>query len=439
MNKQLSKDEVLAMFNVGFEFEHFSKFKEKDLVKSLKETLGKKITVPRALVGLNKKVMVVHNHDITPTDQMFKLEKDYSGGPDMWELITGPMTYQEARLILIKFYQWLQKYGGTNDRCSNHMNISIDKKRNKLRADILNMDRLKYCLAFDENFVYERYPKRKDNVYAQSMKIIYPNNKFSFNDDVKLVSYNSYKVPNTKYYGVNFIKQASNYLEFRYCGGTDYEYKLNEALECLDHYCLSIYNVLTNPDYDSNDISQLNSILSKQKKNVASFSSLEDFVLAFPNIKIMVDLQGDQQILKTRWNELKEILYDLIILCKMTKGYINYDSIVGKYQIKDAVIKDCNSMNSYEFVNSEVDGLFYNCDFYHCSIKNSQLTDCDIIKGNLIENSKILNSPIKYSNKSINCYIDNKDVLVNGNIEKSIIRNGNISQIAVIDDKTLII
>lgn len=274
-NKNFAKDKLLSMFNTGFEFEFFCKFKEKDLIKSLKQTLGKSIVVPRVVTGLNKKEMVVHNKDIQPTDTKFKLERDFSGGPDMWELITGPMQYSEARLILIKFYAWLSEYGYTNERCSNHMNISLDKMRNEIGSDILNMDRLKFCLSFDEKFVYDRYPNRIDNVYAQSMKIIYPNNKFSFTDNVKLISLNSYKTPSTKYYGVNFIKQEKNYLEFRYIGGADYEKKINDALACYDHFCLSICDALFNPEYSKSDIDQLNKILSKHKRTVSSFITFE--------------------------------------------------------------------------------------------------------------------------------------------------------------------
>ena len=434
-----SQAEILAMFDTGFEFEFFTKFKEKDLIKSLKKHLGKNIFVPRVVTGLNQKEMVVHNHEATPTAQKFNLERDYSGGPDMWELITGPMPYNEARIILMKFYRWLQEFGFTTDRCSNHMNISLNKMRNKLKNDILTMDRLKMCLSFDEEFVYKRYPSRVDNVYAQSMKIIYPNNKFAFSDNIKIVSLNSYKTPSTKYYGINFIKQEKNYLEFRYIGSAGYEHKLKEALECYEHFCISVYNVLQYPDYTTSDVAQINKILSKHKKIVKTFSDYETFILANPKIYLMIDLSGAEQLIKTRWHELKEALYDLMILCNMERGYINYDSQVGKFQVKAAIIKDCNSINSYEFINSEIDGLFFNCDFYHCTITNSQMTNCDLIKGNLVKNSKILDTPIKYSNKIINSYIDNKDIMVNGNIEDSIIRHGNISQMAIMNKKTIII
>jgi hypothetical protein len=439
MKEFKTQDELLQMFKIGMEFELYSKLKEKDLVKSLSEYIGKKIIVAYEITGFNKKSLGVHNHNITPTATEFKLEKDYSGGESMWELITGPMEYAEARIIMIKVHQWLQKYGWTTDRCSNHINISINKMKNPLSSDILTMDRLKFCLSFDEKLVYQKFPMRQDNVYAQSMKQIYPNNKFAFDDNVKLISLNSYKTPSTKYYGVNFIKQQNNYLEFRYIGGADYEKKTNSILELVDHFCLSIYNTIKNPDYSQDDINQLNSILKKQKTIVKRFSTLDDFMLSFPDIKLMVDLNGHYEVIKSRWHELKDKLYELIIYCKMDRGYLNYDPEAGKYQVKNAILKDCNNIYDWEIINCEADGLFYNCDFYYCTINNSQIHDSDLIKGNNVENSKIINTPIKYNNRIFNCYIDNKNTLINGKIEQSIIRNGDLSQMAVIDDKTLIV
>lgn len=439
IKQPITQSEKLQIFNIGFEYEFFTSFKEKDLVKSLSEYLGKKIVVPRVITGFNKKSIVVHNKNVEATESQFKLEPDYSGGDSMWELITGPMPYSEARIILIKVHQWLRENGWTNDRASNHINISIDKMKSPLINDILSMDRLKFCLNFDEDFVYKKFPNRIDNVYAQSIKLIYPNNKFSFEDNVKMISYNSYKTPSSKYYGVNFIKQSKNYLEFRYIGGVDYEKKTSSILELIDHFCLSIYNVLENPEYTDSDLYQLNNILKKQKKIVNKFTNFEEFIISYPKIKMMVDLNGNPEIIKTRWNQLKDKLYELIIFCKMEQGYLNYDSEVGKYQIKNAILKDCNEIYDWELTNCEVDGLFYNCDFYDCTIKNSQLNDCDLIRGNLVDNSKILNTPIKFNNMITNSYIDNKNIMVNGKIINSIIRNGNINQLAVIDDKTLII
>jgi hypothetical protein len=166
------------------------------------------------------------------------------------------------------------------------MNISIDKKKSDIKGEVMNIDRLKMCLSFDEEFVYSRYPNRRNNVYARSMKTIYPYNKYSFTDNIKIISGTSYKVPNTKYYGINFIKLEKNYLEFRYVGGKDYEYKIQDALECHKHFCSSIYENLVNPEYNESDVNQLNTILSKHKKIVNNLSLYEYFILEYKKIKI---------------------------------------------------------------------------------------------------------------------------------------------------------
>jgi hypothetical protein len=44
-----------------------------------------------------------------------------------------------------------------------------------------------------------------------------------------------YKVPNDKYYGVNFTKIPQGYIEFRYLGNRDYQKKIKDIREIIDY------------------------------------------------------------------------------------------------------------------------------------------------------------------------------------------------------------
>lgn len=429
---KMTTNEVLNTFRVGFEFELFTKMDMKETAKSLQKALGKKIYIPLVVKGFNKKGPAVHT-DFVPTDTVYKLEPDYSGGPDMKELVTGPLSYAEARMQHIKICNWIAQNGWTTQKTGIHLNLSFLPMKQKLGSStILTMDRLKFCLSFDEEAIYKVFPDRRNNTYAKSIKRIIPTHPFIATENIKSVNTGNFKVPSTKYYGVNFLKQPKDYLEFRYLGGADYEKKSQKILDLLDLFCLSIYNTLNNPEYSESDIQQLRKILKNHKKIVDGFFSLEMFSYNFPKIILTVDLQGGSEVLKSFWGTLREALYDLIVNANFKSGHLNYDTEAGKFQIKDSYLKDCNEISNYEIFNSKVSGLISQCDFFDSTIENSHITECKLLKSNLVIMSKVKDCPLQFSNRLEGCYIDNKNALINGNLEDCIIRNGEPSTLAVL-------
>lgn len=432
-------EEILRTSRLGIEFEYFTKLKGRNLTRSLEKALGKKVVIPYEVSGFNKKDVKAKPKE-KPDRDKFILTPDYSGGPDMQELITGPLPYEEARIILIKVLKWINENGWTTDKCGIHLNISFIPELHLLkRFDIMTMDRLKFCLSFDESIVFKHFPKREGNVYAATMKTIIPANPFTYTDSFKIVSPNSFMTPNTKYFGVNFLKQEKNYLEFRYLGGADYDKKIQSILDLYDNFTLQLFRIMQNQEYSQTDIVQLKKIISKHKKIVEGFSSYSNFVYNFPNIALMVDLNSDQQVVLTFWNTLRLALYNLVVFGHMDKGIINYDTDMSKIQIRDSKITKASEIRNYEIFNTYIDGMLYDCDLYNCTITSSHLNNCVLVKGNLVEDSKVSKTPIQYSNKLKTCYIDNDKTLINGKLEACIIRNGDVSQLAVLDKDCVIV
>ena len=107
-NKLQQKYEILASSKVGVEFEFYTELRQRDLAKDLSKALGKKVIVPVVIKGLGEEEKGNYHSDIEPTANMFKLERDFSGGKDMYEMITGPLAYEEGRIIIIKIliFHW---------------------------------------------------------------------------------------------------------------------------------------------------------------------------------------------------------------------------------------------------------------------------------------------------------------------------------------------
>jgi len=180
MNVLQQKYEILSSSKVGIEFEFFTEQKPNSAAKDISKALGKKVVVPVSVKGFGEEEKGTYHSDLEPTATMFKLEKDFSGGRDMYEMITGPLAYEEARIIVIKMLQWIKEKGWTNSKCAIHLNVSFNDFKAKLRVPLINLNILKFILSFDEEFVYSRFPNRKDSVYAKSIDNFYPQSRFIF-------------------------------------------------------------------------------------------------------------------------------------------------------------------------------------------------------------------------------------------------------------------
>ena len=426
-----NKEQILDAIKVGIEFEIFSNDSLHGVARSLKTALGKKITIPYEVSGFNKDKIPVKPKE-KPTDTEYILTKDYSGGPKMMELITGPLPYAEARIQIIKMCNWIKENGWTSEKTGIHLNFSLNNQKLGMKENIQAMNQLRMCIEYDEEFIYKRFPNRKGNVYAKSIKQIYPSNKWMFSENNVNPSPENYLSPNTKYYTLNFIKvREKNYIELRALGGKNYDKKSKSILEIMENFALTLYDVVANPHLTNDNIQYLTNILQKHKKIVRSFANFNSFIINYPDIKISVDLDGREQVIQTFFmSTLRDSLYDFIIKGKLKTGFINYDRDTGRIQVRDAVLTKCDDLTGYDFINCKLEGIFYNCEFYNCTIENSHVNDSKIIRTNIVNRCKVNKTTVGFGNELEECYIDSKNMNISGNLTKCIIRNGNISELS---------
>lgn len=425
----ISEHKILNGLVIGFEFEFFSNLSRKEISKMLGPVIKKKIIVGEVY------------HSETPLGpNEFKIEPDFSGGVRMNELITSPMPYFEAISVLTKVLGWIRENGWTDEKCALHINMSFDEFKIDLKNKIQFVNKLKFILGFDEQFIYDRFPKRKNSMYARSISQILPINTFVFNDNITHIHKENYKLPSDKYYGINFSKLSKGYFEVRYCGGRGYEKKAHDLLQIINYIGTFTYGVLQdNNTYTDAELSRLKSVIVDHKKVVSSFSDTEAFFYNYPNIKLFVDLKGDIQVIKTFYSSLREKLFDLIVNCGMRQGILNYDADVGKYQLKDAIIQKGFDIKELEIFDSKLQGNVLGCDLFRCVITNAHVADSNLYSGNIVTKSKIINTPFHAYNEAHNCYIDNKKRIINGKVEGGIIRSGEIGPLAAISKSTEVI
>jgi hypothetical protein len=437
--KNYSKEDVLNGVLLGIEFEFYSKLDNKEVARSLSKEIGKRVVIPYTIPALGSASKPLYHSPIEVTNNIFKLEPDYSGGLEMYELVTGPMDYKDAKDVIVKVLNWIDKFGYTNDRCSIHLNISFNADKVEALSSIDKLDVMKFVLAFDEKFIYDRFPTRKGSVYARTIRSIIPNSFFFYNSppaDFDVAD--NFNTPEEKYFGVNFTKREKNYLEFRYIGGKDYEKKSKKVLECLDHIALQFFSILNSTGYTEMEKTEIRRIYNTHRDLVKVFNDYSDFHAKYPDIKVTVDLKDNEQIIKSFWNSIRMDIFGLMVNSGLKKGKYNYDTDFGTKQLMGAKL-DKAILSDYELIDCEIEGYIFRSDLYMCTIKESRLLECQALKENTFENCKLQMVLLNPTNKAIDCYIENKNMMINCFVDGGVIRSGEIGSLAEVSEKTKIV
>ena len=414
---------------LGFEFEFYSNLNRNEITYSLGKVLGKKILL------FNR-----YHSKFTPTKDIFKLEPDYSGGSKMVELITGPLPYFEAIVILIKILKWIDENGYTDKKCAFQFGVSIDTSIYPDVPPINHLNILKFILGFDENVIYKRFPDRMGSLYAKSIKRIVPSNKFVDPSNISFIDKNLFEVPLEKNMGINFLKLPDGYFEVRYLGGKDYQKKYTSLKEVIDYIITYTVTVLQfNNGFTDNDLKVLKTFLMEVYKSSSTFIDPEAFQKNYPHLNVMIDLKSDPQILRSFFLNIREVLYDLIVENNIKEGLINYDSNLGKFQLKDIKTPRAYLLKDYDILEGEIMGNIFNCRLFTCKLNDCTLEECDLITNNEITRSKIMVSDLYFSNTVHDSYIDNKEKEINCEVFGGIIRSGFIGKLATISPETEIV
>lgn len=427
LNRQSARESILNAALIGIEFEFYSN-------KNLEET-HKQI---ESLLGLPISLEDKAHSDFQPSADHFKMEPDMSGGSGLIELVTGPIAYRNARIIVIKILGWIRENGYTTERASIHINISFDKKYLEDPSMVSKMNTLKFILTFNEKQVFKFFPNREDSVYAKSIKWVMPKGE-SVHFDINHINPLNFIFPDTKYYGVNFLKKQKNYLEFRYIGGKDYEKRQEDILYLTERFILQLFKACMYTEFTPEDRIELKYILNKNLPVLQALKDYRNLNKHWPKINVLVDLQDNYQVIKVQWDRIKHRVLGLIVNGSLTEGIINYDSDFGSIQVKDGKMLTCFLAEKYEFISSELSGNFKNCHFYGCEVKGSDIEISNFYQGTIVKESKIKSSFVHGSCEVVNSYVFGKDNIFKGKMVGGIFREGNIGPHARFDDVEIVV
>lgn len=438
---QSKKFKIFQETKVGFEIEFFSDLKDRNIAAFLRDSLNRKVVLGRVKTSIGKDKIGYHTK-IKIDEDTFKLEKDFSGGPMMFELVTSPLPYFEAKKVLITALTVIKEIGWVNDNSSIQINISFDNPD----CQIMYINVMKFCLNFYmlEREIFKDFPLRKNNIYSESITKIMPDiSSLTMNPEDLNISTIKVKLPtDSKYFGVNFQHMMrENYLEFRYLGGRDYLKKSNKVIEYLEKFVLFSYDQASNREITQRDEENFDKVVTAHYERMKFFKDLESFKKRFSNIEIMVDLETEDSYVNLRYDLIKTFLYELVMNNGLREGYINFDTTVGKFQLKDAHIKRGIDLREIEFIDCTLEGVFENCSFYSCTINNSLLLECDVFGYSEVTNAKLLDTKSNIISNFKQCFIRNDKERIGGIFEKCIIVGSEelLLKDSTLDDETLFV
>lgn len=424
-DKFLNQSDKLKKAVCGFEFEFY--MKDLSFYKTL-ELLNQELT-PVKVWGFRE-----YHSDFTPDENNFKIEPDLSGGSNMVELVTGPMDFYDAKFYLIKIIKFIQTYGYTNEKCSVHFNLSFNGDKN-----LNDLNILKLILNTDEEEIYRYYPSRKDNVYAKSIKKIIPFKEYDFFNIPISVVKNNLRLPNDKYYGINFLNinndKETQRLEFRYIGGKDFEKNLGQLIYFMERFIINTYESIDTL-FTSEDVRKLEEFLEDNIGNFKNLSKYDNFIVDFPTIQLQINQDNNYDIVSTYYEKIYDRIFKLVESTQDLKEcIINYVIEKQTIEIVDAVFKTSATLRNYDLINCQVEGIFEDCYFIGTEIKNSQVSKSKLQHSDA-DNSKILNCKVEQSELK-NCYFMNG--YLNGDMYGGVFRSGELGPYAMMDSEVKVV
>jgi uncharacterized protein YjbI with pentapeptide repeats len=424
-NKYINSFDILKKAVVGFEFEFYT---DKSYYKLL-ELLNRELS-PIKVHGRRK-----YHSDMEVDEKNFKIEPDLSMGPYGVELITGPMPYHNAKLILLKILSLLQTYAKTDNKTSIHINISFDPDQTDKILNKLN--KLKIILEVDEDLVFKLFPTRKNNFYSKSVRRLIPFKGYDYVNDAINILVENIQLPDTKYYGINIKEAYNGRLEFRYIGDKDYQFKTREIMELTDYFISLTWNCI-DEKLDDDDIEELRKYLDENINNFKNFTKLENFIAEFPTIQLEVDKDESFVVVKSYYSNLYVKIYDIIKnIYNLNNCILNWDTDTKKLEIVDADFQTIFDLSNIGIIDSNANGGTYNdCTFINSEVKNAHLHNCEFISCD-IYNAKMENCNTDAQTMLKNCYFYGGKM--DSEMVGGVFRSGHVGEYGVIGDGVRIV
>jgi hypothetical protein len=128
----------------------------------------------------------------------------------------------------------------------------------------------------------------------------------------------------------------------------------------------------------------------------------------------------------------------MIINGGLREGQFNYDTEVGRFQLKKGRVGG-TLVKNMDFVSCDVTGVLENCNFVSCNVVKARVYNSRYISRNIIKESYLEGASINAGNEVENSYIVNNEEIVNCKVSNSLIKFATVGRNMKIDENTTVI
>ena len=419
--KDIDDVTVLKSAILGFEVEFKSRKNIDNVASSISDSLGEDIDVQ----PINK-----YKNGF----EKIALREKWGRTGVHYEVVTKPLEYDKAVDILEDILNWIsdQTSAQTDKSTGLHINISFDDRNIRF-----SFDPLKFALEFDENKIFQELDNsRFKSFYSRSIfdqLLIDPNIDMS-DDKGNIIDKIRLSLGETR--ALNTDKLNDEYLEFKYIGGENYHTDVDKVKEFVEEIVLAVAHS-DKHKFDQSDRKKLLDRISDDIEKAKAFKNYESFKENYPNVELTVDLSSRTQKLKTHFQRIKERLRKVLPYPGRSIMDVNYDSDLNKIQIKNAYLMDVMNCENVDFFDSTLRGVFSNCYFKGCEIRNSRIYDGSVIGGSLSDTKLTDSNIMKYTDIS-RCMLQRSESYSSPN-KRSLVLNSDLKEKAEADSTTRVI
>ena len=429
MTEGITKHKIYENSKLSFKFEFKSPIRRRDMASKLSTNIGKKVHWFKGV-----------DESFKPTGTDFKLSNKYSDKSKTYIFETGFIRYNEATQVMLKAMNLIDHYGYTDDRCEMEVKIGL------VEGNIAKLNKFKYLIGLNEEKILDTWnthsSERHKVNYNLLIDIKNPYATILSNRLIERVDPQFFNTEKSDFYGTDFSKLNEGYVITNYIGGSKYQLRKREALDTVNSIAKTLHETATNNySYSDSERKTIEGILEYYREVVKGTKNYENFKGTYPNIKLYVDLKSNDHVIEAHYVTFKEKLFDLVSKSQVNEAEINWDNQRKKMQIKNATIDNNMVIKDIEFYNCTIEADATNCTFNNCTIRHSKLDECDIISGNYIKNSKILECRYHGTmNEVSKSYLDNsKAGLISAELTNCVVNRGSFSKESTIDNLTVII
>ena len=421
--------------SLSFMFEFKSPIRRRDLASKFSKNLGKKV---KLFSGVNE--------SYSPTSEVLKMSNKYSKDSKFFILETGFIKYHDAIHLMLKSMNLIEHFGTTDDYCNMQVNIRIDDS--KKGYHVSNLNRFKYLIGLNETEILTKWEskssdRKKLSISQHSyLKAKDPYSTILTMKSVERLDPHLFEFPKSEFFGHDFSHLGEGYVALNYIGGRGYQKKKDESIETINEVLERLHKTLAhNYEYDESERRKIEELVLKYNESVNSTRNFLKFRSKYPDIKISVDLNPNEYVIDSSFNEMRNFLFDITVFGGVTEAHVNYDRERGKMQIKGATLSKSILSSGVEFYDCKVEIEAKNCVFERCEISHSKLEHCDILSSNYIRYCKRLECKYHGTGNEISkSYIKgSQDGAIGADIRECIVADANFRLGSSADDQSVII